>query len=436
MVQDNSRLKLTIYWGDTFYDTVICDPKDTITVGRKPSNTFVMDLRREGSDENESFKLLDVFSDQSATLYFDDQTDGHIRVGKEMLSLKTARTSKYVERNELGQYKAHFRTPDKADVVIGHVSFYLDWIAPGEPLPHTPVFEKRNLFLAFLGLLLLLILISAIQMIKPEEPEKPPERLITLESVKKRTSPPADVPVPATEAPSKAAMGKPKTADGGAQKGEAGKAATKTPDKISAVSSLRKANLGSSVSGLTTMGANAPSTNNQAGAVEAPIAQQGTGGFTTEGLKNGGGGKSVGIGRTIGQGEGGFSGTGKLGIYGNSAVEGSGRGAGGGGTKVAGGLDRNVIESIIRRRLDRIRLCYERQLNFFPRLSGKISIHFVIDKNGSVKTASISEDTMKNDAVRSCILNEVQTWTFPNPEGGTLVNVDYPFIFESSAKGK
>lgn len=435
MVQNNSRidsrLKVTMYWGDILYDTVICDSKDTITVGRKSNNTFVMDLGREGRDENESFKLLDVFKDQSAALYFDDQTNGHIRVGKETLSLKSARTAAHVERSENGQYRAHFRNPDKADVVIGHVSFYLDWIAPSEPLPLTPFFEKRNFYLALLGLLFLLLIIFTIQMIEPIEPEKPPERLITLE-----TSRPTDGSALATEAPAKAAMGTPKTKDGGAQKGKAGTAATKTPDKISAVNSLRKANLGSSVSGLATIGANAPVINNQTDALEARIVQHGTGGFTTEGLKTGGGGKSVGIGRITGQGEGGFSGTGKLGVYGNSTIEGSGSGTGGGATKIAGGLDRSVIESIIRRRLDRIRLCYERQLNFFQKLSGKVAVYFIIDKNGSVKTASISEDTMKNEAVRSCILTEVRTWTFPRPEGGTLVNVNYPFIFESGAKGK
>jgi hypothetical protein len=95
-----------------------------------------------------------------------------------------------------------------------------------------------------------------------------------------------------------------------------------------------------------------------------------------------------------------------------------------------------VIESIIRRRLDRIRLCYTRQLNFYPKLSGKVTVHFVIGKTGQVVESSVIEDTMKNQSVRSCILYEVKTWTFPNPEGGTLVNVDYPFVFESSAKAQ
>jgi hypothetical protein len=92
-----------------------------------------------------------------------------------------------------------------------------------------------------------------------------------------------------------------------------------------------------------------------------------------------------------------------------------------------------VIESIIRRRQYRIRLCYERQLNFNSKLAGKIAMHFVIGAKGSVVKANISEDTMKNESVRNCVLDEVKSWIFPSPEGGTLVNVDYPFVFESSA---
>jgi hypothetical protein len=98
---------------------------------------------------------------------------------------------------------------------------------------------------------------------------------------------------------------------------------------------------------------------------------------------------------------------------------------------VSGGLDRDVIESVIRRRLDRIRLCYERQLNFNPKLAGKLGVHFVIGKAGEVLSASATEDTMKNTQVRECVLMEVKSWNFPNPEGGTIVNVDYPFVFES-----
>lgn len=425
--QDSSDLKIAVFWGDILYDTVVCSPKESVTIGRSQENTFILD--------SENFKLVDVHPGKTAELYFNDKCDGHIRMGKELLSLGTAKGTSHVSRVDSGLYCVRLSPTDKADIVLGHVSFYLDWVKENNFLPHNPLLQKQHGKYLLLFLLLLSAAVVTMNWFGSKEEEKPPERLVFLEP-RKVKAPPADVAISATEAPSKAAMGETKTKDGGAQKGDLGKAATKVPDKISAVGSLRKANLGSLLSGLTSVGANAPSKNSASDAVPAPIEQAGTGGFSTEGLKTGGGGKSVGIGRTQGQGEGGFSGTGRLGLYGNSAVEGTGDGAGGGATRVAGGLDRSIIESVIRRRLDRIRLCYERQLNFYPKLAGKVAVHFAINKDGAVLSSAIAEDTMKNPQVSQCILAEVKTWSFPPPEGGTIVNVDYPFVFESSAKAR
>lgn len=408
---DNSNLKVTVYWGDILYDTKICRPKDQVTVGRKPGHTYILDT--------DPIKLVEVTPDNTAHVYFDDRIDGHVRLGKDLLSLATARGSNRIAKNSSGLYHVELGRGDKADFVFGHVSMYLDWVGAIETLPRTKPFDKKKLGYLGLALGLFVLAVLALQMVEPPEPEKPPERLVTL--------------MP-RNAPAKAALGSQKTADGGAQKGEAGKAEVAPPEEPSAVASLLKANIGSVVSGLTSLGANAPSTTGKTG-IKAPIQQAGTGGFTTEGLKQGGGGTTVGIGRTVGKGEGGFEGTGRLGLSGNSAVEG-GTGHGYGDTTTGGGLDRDVIESVIRRRVDRIRLCYERQLNFNPKLAGKISVRFIIGKSGEVLSSKAIEDTMKNAAVKQCILDEVKTWTFPQPEGGTLVNVDYPFVFESTARSE
>ena len=105
-------------------------------------------------------------------------------------------------------------------------------------------------------------------------------------------------------------------------------------------------------------------------------------------------------------------------------------------SSLAGGLEREMIDHVVHQRKDRIRLCYERQLNFIPQLSGKVTVHFEIDPQGNVLSSSLIEDTLKNQAVKDCILTEVKTWTFPKPQGGVIVPVDYPFVFESSSLGK
>jgi hypothetical protein len=414
-----------MYWGDILYDTAICHPRHSITIGREQGNTFVLDM----GVEKPHFKLAEVHPDRSAHFFFEEHHSGHVRIGDRLVSLATAKDNKLVEKRTDGGYGVHLSQQDKADLVIGHISFYLDWVEHKEKIPVTPLLDKKKALALLVFLLLFFGLVILTQ--KPvQEEEKPPERLVTLEPRR----PHGTSQTPSNADPSKAAIGQEQSKDGGAQSGDLGKATTQAVAKPSAASSLKKANLGSLVSGLTSLGGNSPNPNIKANVAQAAVTQEGTGGFSSEGLKQGGGGKTVGIGRTSGQGEGGFSGTGRLGLYGNSSVDGAGAGGGGAPAKVAGGLDRDVIESIIRKRLDRIRLCYERQLNFYPKLSGKVSVHFVIGKAGNVVQSQATEDTMKNAAVKGCILSEVKSWTFPNPEGGTLVNVDYPFVFESGAK--
>jgi hypothetical protein len=98
---------------------------------------------------------------------------------------------------------------------------------------------------------------------------------------------------------------------------------------------------------------------------------------------------------------------------------------------VEGGLDREVIASIIREHLGQIRYCYERQLSASPDLYGKVKIKFSIDADGLVDTQSIGQTTLKNAMVEECILRRIATWKFPKPKGGTKVLVSYPFLFKS-----
>lgn len=417
--RDSSSLKVVVYWGDILYDTIICHPTESVTIGRKPGDTFVMDLDTKVLGPDGSLKLVEVREDNSADLSFNDGIDGHVRIGKEMLSLRSAIKTDHVKKSDQGIYHVRMGHQDKADFVVGHVSFYLDWVKDRVPIPRSQTMTKKQAGFALALLALFLCFVGGLMLIPPEV-EIPPERLVI---------------VLPRNAPAKAALGERKSADGGAQKGDLGKANTApVQEKPSAVAELKKANLGSLVSGLAALGSKAPSAK-AANQESTNFQQTGTGGFSNTGLKNGGGGKTVGLGRAVGTGEGGFEGSGRLGLSGDSALEG-GTGNGTGESMSGGGLDHALIESIIRRRLARIRLCYERQLNFNPKLAGKIGVHFVIGKKGEVISSRATEDTMKNEPVRSCVLAEVSSWTFPIPEGGTIVNVDYPFVFESSAQGR
>lgn len=101
-------------------------------------------------------------------------------------------------------------------------------------------------------------------------------------------------------------------------------------------------------------------------------------------------------------------------------------------TEVQGGLEREVIARYIKSQLGQIRYCYERQLSASPDLYGKVKVKFTIGAAGSVVAQAINATSLKNAMVEGCILRRIAGWRFPKPEGGTQVNVSYPFLFKST----
>lgn len=97
--------------------------------------------------------------------------------------------------------------------------------------------------------------------------------------------------------------------------------------------------------------------------------------------------------------------------------------------QVEGQLDREIIERVIRQHRREIRACYEQELQRNPGLEGRVVVSFVIDPTGQVARASIGTTTMNNSTVEDCISLRVRRWRFPEPKGGGLVRVNYPFTF-------
>ncbi len=163
----------------------------------------------------------------------------------------------------------------------------------------------------------------------------------------------------------------------------------------------------------------------------------GYGGLGLRGTGRGGGGTgegTIGLGNlnTIGHGGGGGSGSGY------------GRGAGGlggrrgraprirsGAAMVKGSLSKEVIRRIVHRHINEVKFCYERQLAKRPDLSGRVSVKFIISGTGAVQMAAVASSTVGDPQVENCIAQAVRRWTFPQPEGGGIVIVTYPFMLTS-----
>lgn len=171
---------------------------------------------------------------------------------------------------------------------------------------------------------------------------------------------------------------------------------------------------------------------------DQPGSNYGAGGLGLRGTGVGGGGTgegTIGLGNlgTIGHGAGGGSGSGY------------GRGAGGlggrrsrvpriatGTADVRGSLSAEVIRRVVRRHLNEVRFCYEQQLNTRPDLEGRVVINWIISPTGAVQRATVANSTLRDQQVEQCIAQAVRRWTFPAPDGGGVVGVNYPFRLQSS----
>jgi len=90
------------------------------------------------------------------------------------------------------------------------------------------------------------------------------------------------------------------------------------------------------------------------------------------------------------------------------------------------GLDKKIIRRYIRRKLPRIKHCYERELMVKSGLKGTVVSNFQISPTGAVLGSSAKG---VNDDVSSCVSDVIKTIQFPKPRVGALVQVRYPFNF-------
>ena len=81
------------------------------------------------------------------------------------------------------------------------------------------------------------------------------------------------------------------------------------------------------------------------------------------------------------------------------------------------------------RHLNQVASATEQQLIAHPDLQGRVAVKFIIGPDGSVKAATRDHSDLGNAAVERCVVDAVNRWTFPAPEGGGLVIVTYPFVF-------
>jgi hypothetical protein len=95
--------------------------------------------------------------------------------------------------------------------------------------------------------------------------------------------------------------------------------------------------------------------------------------------------------------------------------------------KVKGELDKAIIRRYIKRNIQKLMYCYEKELLAKPKLKGTITATFVIGADGTVTSAKATG--LKDAAVEECYGRVIQMIAFPKPKTGE-VTVAYPFTLK------
>ncbi len=91
-----------------------------------------------------------------------------------------------------------------------------------------------------------------------------------------------------------------------------------------------------------------------------------------------------------------------------------------------GDLDKAIIRRYIKRNVQKLLYCYEKQLLAKPALQGTVTAQFTIATDGLV-SASAASGVDKD--VETCVADVIKTIEFPKPKGNGEVVVTYPMTF-------
>jgi hypothetical protein len=98
-------------------------------------------------------------------------------------------------------------------------------------------------------------------------------------------------------------------------------------------------------------------------------------------------------------------------------------------TNVSGRLLPEIIQRVVRQNFGRFRQCYEAGLRQNPSLQGRVTVRFVIGRDGAVSNAANGGSDLQDSGVVSCVIGTFDGLSFPPPENG-IVSVSYPLLLE------
>ena len=94
--------------------------------------------------------------------------------------------------------------------------------------------------------------------------------------------------------------------------------------------------------------------------------------------------------------------------------------------KVTGGLDKRLIQKVVRQHLGELRVCKEK--NSSDKEPNTIVVKWGISAMGDVTKVNVIKSEKKNKALESCFVNSIKLWKFPKAQNGKETSVEYTFI--------
>ena len=440
-------LRVVLVWhGEPLEERVFTTPQP-ITVGSSKDDTFIVPSSQLG----DRFPLFHPSAD--ATGFVLTLADG--MTGKLSIEQEACAVTDFLRRGRgiaAGQHRDQpLATSDWGIVALddsGDVAFFFQFIAPGIAVGPTGGFLDRffGQALAFAAVVNIAILaigwifggpaddaldidpppstaIAKILLEPPKEPEppKPQPRKVREEDASKR----------AREKEGKIGNNDAKVAETKIPKGEKDQIVKKVSN-VGLLGAVKASKQSVALKTLLSDTPDATMTTAMAGLKGTELViGKGNGGMSTRGEGPGGGGK----------GGGQLLGVGALAVGGGGhGAHNTGNGPGhvGKEMKVAvqtgtpnadGGLSKEQILKVVQSHAAAIQFCYEKELQRFPHLAGKVVLDWKVNLDGRVDAVKVGSSSLGNPSAESCMSRQVKNWQFPKPNG-VICNVSFPFFFK------
>ena len=100
--------------------------------------------------------------------------------------------------------------------------------------------------------------------------------------------------------------------------------------------------------------------------------------------------------------------------------------------EVTGSLNERVIAKIASQHSIQLEACYIKELSKTKDLEGKVTITWIVRKDGHIFSVKLKESTLNNKNMESCLIKTVKTWGYPPSKDGGITSVEFPIEFKLS----